>query len=257
MRIVTVASLILSLSSFSIYAASTSSPVTQAEKNSVNRALDKVAKQAGKKLPVTDVTRSPVPGLLQVTSDMSIFYVTPDGEYIVVGDILDLNKDKDSWSLTDQATRALRAKALAEVNPKDMIIFPSTASKKIGNATIFTDIDCPYCHKMQENIKEYTDAGIEIRYLAFPRSGPKTKSFDEAIKIWCASDKAKAYSDAIALKEYPKDTCKNNPVMMEYELGQKMGISGTPTIVLDDGSKVGGLVDAKTLVKIIKDAKKN
>lgn len=257
MRIVTVATLFLSLCSFSLYAANTSTPITQAERNSVNRAIDKISKQAGKKLPVTDISRSPVPGLLQVTSDMSIFYITPDGEYLFFGDILDLNKDKSSWSITDQATRALRAQALAAVSTKDMIIYPSTASKKIGNATIFTDIDCPYCHKLQENIKEYTDAGIEIRYLAFPRSGPKTKSFEEAIKVWCAPDKAKAYSDAIALKEYPKDTCKNNPVMMEYELGQKMGINGTPTIVLDDGTKVGGLVDAKTLVKIIKDAQKN
>lgn len=229
--------------------------ITKEQKTAVMNAMDKISKQAGKKLEVAAIAHSPVPGLLQVTSDLNIFYMTPDGEYVFLGDLIDTNKKKNNWSVTEQEMRLLRVQALNAVSTNDMIIFPATA-KKIGTVTVFTDIDCPYCHRLQENIKDYTDAGIEIRYMAFPRSGPKTKSFDEAIKVWCAADKAKAYNDAIELKEFPKDSCKNNPVMMEFDLGQKMGINGTPTIVLDNGAKIGGLVDVKTLVKIIKEEQK-
>lgn len=230
----------------------TAPTVSAGEKAAVKTALDKIAKQADRKFPITSIVPSPVPGLLQVTSDFNVFYITTDGEFVMVGDMLDTNKDKSNWSVTEQVLRKLRVQALSTVNPKDMIIFPATA-QKIGTVTVFTDIDCPYCHRLQENIKQYTDAGIEVRYLAFPRSGPKTKSFDEAIKVWCAKDKAKAYNDAIELKVYPKDSCWKNPVKMEYELGQKMGISGTPTMILDNGVSFGGMVDPQQLAKFIRE----
>jgi thiol:disulfide interchange protein DsbC len=232
-------------------------PITTAQKNAVNRAVEKLSKQTGQKIPVSNITSSPIPGLLQVTSDMSIFYITSDGEYLLAGDLLDLNKDKHSWSLTENETRALRVKALAAVSESDMIIYPATGKKKIGTITVFTDLDCPYCHKMQQHIGEYNDLGITVRYLAFPRAGTKSKSFEEAVRIWCAADKAKAYNTAVELKEYPKETCKNSPVQMEFDLGQKMGITGTPTIILDNGAKIGGLVQPAELAKIIAESRKN
>ena len=230
--------------------------VTVVEKAAVDRALEKLAKVAGRKLPVSDITPSPIPGLLQVTSDLSVFYISTDGKYVMVGEMLDVNSNQSSWSLTEKENRKLRVQALAKVDAKDMIIFPATATK-IGTVTVFTDIDCPYCHRLQEHMKEYTDEGIEIRYLAFPRSGPKTPSFDEAIKVWCAKDKQQAYITAIESHEFPKNTCYKNPVKMEFELGQKMGITGTPTLILDNGAKIGGLVDAKTLAKMIKEHSTN
>lgn len=239
------------------YCASSNQLVTTTQKNAINRAIDKLSKQTGKNIPVSDITSSPIPGLLQVTSDLNIFYITADGEYLFAGDLLDLNKDKNSWNITENQTRALRVKALAAVSEKDMIIYPATGKKKLGTITVFTDLDCPYCHKMQEHIGEYNDLGITVRYLAFPRAGSKSKSFDEAVKIWCAADKEKAYNTAVELKEYPKETCNNNPVQMEFDLGLKMGITGTPTIILDNGAKIGGLVEPNALAKIIAESRKN
>lgn len=242
----------LIVSSSSINAASLNNDnVSVAEKKIITQAVEKLSKIAGKKLPIAEITKSPIAGVLQVTSGLNIFYVSADGKYMIFGDMVDVNKDRDVWSFTEKETRKLRQQALAAINDSDMIIFPATGNK-IGTITVFTDIDCQYCRKMQENIAEYTEAGITVRYLSFPRAGPKSVSFEEAVKVWCAKDKAAAFNTAVVKKEFPKETCANNPVMMEYELGQKMGISGTPTIILDNGVKLAGVIDAQTLVKILK-----
>lgn len=223
------------------------------EKQVVTAAVKKISTSVDHELPISSITQSPIPGVLQVTSDLNIFYVSSDGNYAFFGDLIAVNKDKKQWSVTEQSMRKLRMQALANLNPKDMIIYPATAKKKLGTVTVFTDLDCAYCHKLHENIAEYTDLGIEIRYLSFPRAGLKSKSYDEAVKVWCAKDKAAAFTKAVKSKEYPEATCTDNPVAMEFELGQQMGVSGTPTMFLENGVKIGGLVDAKTLAKIIKE----
>ncbi len=232
-------------------APSNKSSIPASEKLLITNTLDKLGKDADHKIPLDDLQTTPVKGVLQVTSDLNIFYVTTDGRYLILGEIIDTTKEKNSWSITEQAARKLRAQTLATIDPKDMIIFPATA-KQIGVVTVFTDIDCQYCHKMQDNIKDYTDAGLEIRYMAFPRTGPKSPSFDKAISIWCSKDKARDYALAVSGKEVPKNFCENNPVNMEFELGMKMGVNGTPTMFLDNGTRFGGLVDPKILVKAIK-----
>lgn len=233
----------------SAYAANTQ--ITSAQKAIADKAVVKISDKVGKKLPITNITTTPVPDLLQVTSEMSVFYVSTDGKYAVFGDLVALDKDQKEWSITEQTLRTLRVQALAQVSTNDMIIFPSGIKNKLGTITVFTDLDCPYCRKMQEHISEYTDLGIEVRYLAFPRAGIKSKSFAEAEKVWCAKDKAKAFEIAATKQEFPKDTCSNNPVKAQFELGQKMGITGTPTIILSNGAKIPGMIEPKALAKII------
>jgi len=225
--------------------------VSEQDKKNVNVALEKISKQAGRTFTAESIKETPVAGLLEVNIDSGIIYIYRDGRFAFSGEILDLNKDKDHWSLTEEAMRKERKKLLATISTKDMIIFPATKTK-IGNVTVFTDIDCTYCRKLQANIKEYTDAGIEVRYVAFPRMGPGTPDFEKAITVWCSKDKARDYNLAAEGKDIPKNLCKNNPVTKQYELGQKIGVQGTPTMMLDDGNKIGGLIDAKELAKMIK-----
>ncbi len=249
------AKILVTLFLASLYSSLAVAAVSATEKQTVTAAVKQIAKKVDHEVPVTDISQSPIPGLLEVTSDLNIFYVTADGKYALFGDLIAVGKDLKQWSMTEQAMRKLRIQALAKIDPKDMIIFPSTAKNKIGTVTVFTDLDCGYCHKLHEKISEYTDLGIEIRYLSFPRAGLKSQSYTEAVKIWCAKDKAAAYTQAINSKTYPEATCENNPVAMEFELGQQMGVNGTPTMFLDNGAKIGGLVDPESLAKIIKENK--
>ena len=226
--------------------------VSDAERTQIVHALEKLTKVTGKKFKLTDLKPSPIAGLFQVTSDMNVFYVSKDGRYLLSGEMLDLSKDKNSWGLTEQAQREIRKKTLLGLNIKDMIVYAAKAPQ-IGAVYIFTDIDCHYCEHLQAHIKDYTDLGIEIRYLAFPRSGPKSPSFDKAISVWCSKDRQRDYTLATQGKEIPKNHCSNNPVAKDFELGVRMGVNGTPTIILENGVKIGGLADAKELAKLIKE----
>lgn len=226
--------------------------VSAVDRKQVSTALDKLSKAVGQKFYVSDVKLSPINGLFEVTSDMNIFYISKDGRYLMSGEMLDLTKDKKSWALTEQASREIRKKILSALDVKDMIVFKAK-KPKIGTVTVFTDIDCHYCERLQTRIKEYTDLGIELRYMAFPRSGPNTPSFDKAITVWCSSDRQRDYTLATQGKELPKNICKNNPVAMQFELARRMGVNGTPTILLENGIKIGGLLQPTELAKVLKE----
>ncbi len=231
--------------------------VSNTEKAIIKTALKNLSKQLGSQIPLTDIQSTPIPNILEVTSDLNVFYITDDGKYLFAGSLIDTAaKDTHTSSLTEIAVRKLRMQALADLKSEDMVIYRATKGKTIGAMVVFTDIDCPYCRKMQEDIEDYTNRGIEVRYLAFPRSGPDTVSFEKAVSVWCAKDKPHTYTLAVEGKELVKNLCRKNPVMMEFELGKKMSVNGTPTIFLENGAKLGGYVDAKTIEQLINEEKK-
>lgn len=252
--ILTLVCFVLSLNSGSAYAAKDPSGVSEVDKLNVAAALEKISTQVGKKLTAADVRPSPIPGLLEVTVDTNVLYVY-GGNFVISGEILDLSKDKKNWSITEQTSRRIRAKLLAALDPKDMIIY---AAKKpqIGSVLVFTDIDCTYCHKLQDNIQEYTDLGIELRYVAFPRTGPDTPSYYKAVSVWCSSDPKRDLTLSMHGTDLPKNKCARNPVDKEFELGLKIGVNGTPTLVLENGSKIAGLASPEELAKLIKEQSK-
>ena len=144
------------------------------------------------------------------------------------------------------------AKALAAASESNMIVFgPANAKMTV---TVFTDIDCGYCRKLHGEIDGYLAEGIKVRYLFFPRSGVGTPSFDKAISVWCADDRKAALTDAKAGKSIPDKKC-DNPVKEQMELGEKLGVSGTPAIILESGEMVPGYVPPKRLATMIKDGK--
>jgi len=253
-HILTVLFLCASLCSVAADAASNNG-VTAADKKVVAAALAKLSKTTGKTFTASDIKITPIHGLLQITADMNVFYVSKDGKYIISGEVIDLAKDKESWSLTEMAMRDVRKKALSEQDVKDMIVFPAKPPQ-LGIVTVFTDIDCQYCRKLQSHIKDYTDAGLEIRYMAFPRQGPGSPSFEKAITVWCSDNKPRDLTLAKEGKDLPKNLCKNKPVEKQFELGRRMGVNGTPTMFLENGTKFGGLMEPKELLKHIKEQAK-
>lgn len=227
-------------------------PIPVVQQKKITKIIESVSIEMGKNLSIDQIKASPIPGLLQITSGLNVFYISEDGQYLAFGEILDTSKNQSTWNITEQEVRQLRMQALATVKETDMVIFPSLG-KKIGTVTVFTDLDCGYCHKMQKNIKKYNNLGIEVRYLAFPRSGPNTPSFNKAITVWCSKDKAHDYALASDGQELAKNLCTKNPVTLQFELGRKMGINGTPTFILDNGVIIGGLVDPQTLVQMFRE----
>jgi thiol:disulfide interchange protein DsbC len=128
--------------------------------------------------------------------------------------------------------------------PSCFIFSPANPKYRV---TVFTDIDCGYCRKLHAQIADYNKAGISIEYLFFPRAGVGSESFDKAVSVWCASDRRKALTDAKLDKPVASKTC-TNPVRMDYDLGQRIGVDGTPAVYMTDGSYIGGYLSVQDML---------
>ncbi len=206
-----------------------------------NPALKKVLSSLAPGKTPDRLEPSPVPGLYQVVYGPQVFYVSKDGRFVVDGDVVDVKQGKN---LTEELRAAGRLKLINAVDPANMIIFAPKHVKHV--VTVFTDVDCPYCRKMHSQIDKYNQYGIEVRYLAFPRTGVNTPSYFKAVSVWCAADRKKALTAAKLGKPVPLRRC-NSPVDHQLTLAEKLGITGTPTLILEDGSVLPGYVPPKKL----------
>ena len=214
----------------------------------VNADNDELRKKIEKSLPdvkVTSLKAVDDTGFYEAVINGQILYFSKDGRYVIQGDMVSLDS---RINLTEQRRVSLRKDALAKLDEKDMIIFgPQKAKYTI---TVFTDIDCGYCRKMHAEMEKYNDLGIRVRYLSFPRGGIGSKSYDGAVNVWCAADRQKAMTKAKQGQEIPTKTCAN-PVKAEFELGQQLGVQGTPSIFLESGQNLPGYLPPEKLIQVL------
>jgi thiol:disulfide interchange protein DsbC len=187
------------------------------------------------------IAPSPVAGLYQVRYGTQVFYLSDDGRYVIEGSLLDLTSRRN---LTEEAKSGARKDVLDTMGEDKMIVFgPETAKHTI---TVFTDVDCPYCVKLHNEMEAYNKAGIRVRYLLYPRAGVGSPSYQTSVSVWCAEDRQEALTRAKNRKPIEQKTCEN-PVIEHLQLGQAVGVSGTPAILLDDGELVPGYRPAADL----------
>jgi thiol:disulfide interchange protein DsbC len=187
------------------------------------------------------IVKSGVPGFYEVTYGAEIFYVSNDGRYLFNGSVIDL---KDGKNLTEDKRDQGRLKLISGIDEKSMLIFsPKEVKHRI---TVFTDIDCQYCRRLHQEMAEMNKLGIEVRYLFFPRAGVGSKSYDKAVTVWCSANRQQALTDAKSGKNLPNKKC-DNPIEKHMALVEKFGITGTPTMILEDGSVIPGYVPAARL----------
>ena len=201
---------------------------------------------------IESVNPNATPALYEVMVGADVLYVSGDGKFVVQGDMLDIDK---KVNLTEETRSKARRKVMASIDPETMISFVPKDAKYI--VTVFTDIDCGYCRKLHSEISEYNKRGIGVRYLAFPRAGMNSPSYDKAVNAWCAKDRQKALTDSKLEKPVPtapKDC--NNPVERHLNLAQQLNLGGTPTIVLEDGSMIPGYVPPARLLSTLESAHK-
>lgn len=199
---------------------------------------------------VDSIGESPVPGFSEVVVGTTILYVSNDGRYLFQGNLIDVDGRRN---LTDERMAQLEEtaapKRLAAINAlpeASMIIFGPDQPKH--TITVFTDLDCGYCRKLHSEIKQYNALGIRVRYLAFPRAGIPSDSYDKTVSVWCAQDRNAALTAAKAGAQVAKKTC-DSPVGRQYDLGKQLGVTGTPTIITDTGRTIPGYVPPERLAK--------
>lgn len=182
------------------------------------------------------VSETPVAGILQVQVNGDIVYATADGKYLFQGRIIDLETRAD---LTEQAKAAQRLEVLKGLDVSQEITF--APADPVYDLTVFTDVDCGYCRKLHSQIAEYNQQGIAIHYMAFPRAGIGSASYDKFVSVWCADDQQAALTDAKAGNDPVSEQC-DNPIAAQYELGMQLGVTGTPALLTADGTLIPGYV---------------
>jgi thiol:disulfide interchange protein DsbC len=214
-----------------------------------SKKIREVIKQQLKAEP-TSIVKSPIEGLYEVTVPPRIFYVSADGRYVLLGNLIDINSRKN---LTQEKEGLARVAALDKMGEASMIVF---APKQVKHTiTVFTDIDCGYCRKLHNEIEQYNKLGIKVRYMAYPRAGIGSGSYKKAVSVWCAKDKNKAMTTAKNGGNVPSKEC-DNPVEQQFQLGQELGVNGTPALVLENGQIYPGYAPASKLIGVLESIKK-
>jgi thiol:disulfide interchange protein DsbC len=196
-------------------------------------------------LQVNAVANSPMAGVLQVFTQRGLFFTSADGRFFIEGNIYDLQQ---SELVNDVQMRSYVSEQLPALTDS-YIEYKAKDEKHVVYA--FTDPTCGYCQKLHSEMKQYNDAGITIRYLAFPRGGLNSKTALDMQHIWCARNQQHAMDLAKNNKRNPPAMC-DNPVQQHYTLGQSFGINGTPALILDNGRIIPGYQPVEGLLKHLK-----
>lgn len=198
-------------------------------------------------LEVATVEVSVVPGLYEVQfASGPVVYATANGDYMILGDLFSVGVDGYT-NLTEKRRDGERLAKLAGVKEKDMIIF-SPEGEPRAHVTVFTDISCFYCQKLHKEVPELNKRGVEVRYLAYPRSGQGSAGFSQLVTAWCSDNRQDALTKLKNKQAVPDKTCANNPVQAQYELGQELGVRGTPALITEDGTLIPGYQSADQLM---------
>jgi thiol:disulfide interchange protein DsbC len=197
---------------------------------------------------VSNVARSPYFGLYEARFDDRMIYTDAKVSYVIVGAIYDANTRQN---LTDARLRQLNRVAWDQL-PLDLAI------KKVkGNGArrlvIFSDADCPYCKRLESEMK--TLDNVTIYTFLFPIAELHPDSARKSALIWCAPDRSKAWDEWFASGKLPnnKGDCET-PITKTAQLGQKYRLNATPTLVFADGTMVSGAIPLDQIESELKQA---
>lgn len=197
-------------------------------------------------LPIESVRDSELPGFVQVNlRGGHKLYVSSDGEFFVAGDLYRVEAT-DFVNVSDQERNVSRKQLLDSLDEDEMLVFAPPADQIKATITVFTDIDCGFCRKLHQEVPEMNQLGIAVRYMAYPRAGIDSDSYNKIVSAWCAKDPLMALTKAKQGEAIATRKC-DNPVARQYELGGELNVTGTPTLIFEDGGMRGGYMPAKLL----------
>ena len=214
------------------------------ESEDIANIMERLEKLAPQDKP-DSIKPTAVDGLYEVIFGSEIFYVSSDGRYVIQGALLDLNTNEN---MTETTRATLRKTAMNQLKESEMIVF--SPEKPRHTLTVFTDIDCGYCRKLHSEMDQLNSYGVKVRYMMFPRSGPNTPSFQKAVNVWCAKDQQVSMTRAKAGESVPQANC-DHPINSQFSAGQQLGVTGTPALLLDDGTLIPGYRPAKDLAAML------
>ena len=206
-------------------------------------------------LEINKVNPSAMPGLVELITNQGLFYASADGKFFIQGKLYGLGRTVTNYS--EESLAQVRVEGMDTFSDA-MIVNPAKNEKHV--ITVFTDITCGYCRKMHEQMSDYNDKGITVRYLAYPRSGIKDRSgqysegFKDLRSIWCHENPEEALTKAKMGSSVAQRIC-DKPIEDEFNFGRQVGVNGTPAIILEGGMMVPGYKEPEALLNIIEQMK--
>lgn len=201
-------------------------------------------------LPITSIQESVLPGIYELVSDSQVYYLSPNGRFMLEGSIIDL---QEKVNVSDERRGGLQLALIDKIPEDQMLVFNNEESDADRWITVFTDTDCGYCQKLHQEVDSITEADIKVRYLLFPRAGIESASSTELQSVWCAEDPQDAMTVAKSGGTVTEATCEN-PIESHMDLARQVGLRGTPLIYLDNGTKIPGYRPAADLIQMINES---
>jgi thiol:disulfide interchange protein DsbC len=198
---------------------------------------------------IEGIEPSPVPGLYEVRfrsqNGMQVIYVDATGTYVIQGHILDMRRERD---LTEERLRKLNAVKFESL-PLDLAVKVQRGNGKRILA-MFSDPYCPACRQFERVLAQVDNVTVYV--FMYPVIRPENA--DHSRMVWCAPDRAKAWLD-LAAAPTPKlpsaaATC-GDPIDKVLQLGRRLGVNSTPTLILANGERVTGGLSAADLKELL------
>ena len=196
-------------------------------------------------LAVQSVQATPAAGVYEVVAKDQVYFIfaSRDGEsYYLTDQLTDLNTGRDLGASTRQG---IRQKILDDIGESRMLVYgPETAEHTI---TVFTDSTCGYCRLLHQQMADYNEKGIRIRYLLYPRAGKESDAYKTLVSIWCSNDRNNAMDRAKSQLPVEQNLCEDHPVDRHFSAGQRLSLRGTPHIVTESGDVISGYMPPEAL----------
>ena len=196
---------------------------------------------------IDEVRRTDMPGLYELRVGADLFYTDAEGNYLITGQLIDTRSKRN---LTEERMDKLTAIEFAALPMKDAFTVVRGDGKR--KLAVFEDPNCPYCKRFERDLQKVDN--VTVHLFLFPILGPD--SAEKSKNIWCAKDKGKTWEDLMVNgKPVAAAKCDTTAVTRNIEFGRKHKITGTPTMIFANGTRVPGAVSAAEVEKLLAAAK--
>ena len=194
---------------------------------------------------IDEVRRTPIQGLFEIRVGSDIYYSDAEGNHLIQGEMMDTRSKRN---LTQDRVDKLLAIDFKDLPLKDAFVMVRGDGKR--KMAAFQDPNCGYCKRFERDLQKVDN--VTVYMFLYPILGPD--SADKSRNIWCARDKARAWTDWM-LNDKPAaradGSCDTSALTRNLEFGRQHKITGTPTLVFTDGSRVPGAINAAQLEKLL------
>ncbi len=214
-----------------------------------DRLHESIVAASGNQLEILTIRPTPIATIYEVELNTGeLLYSDASGQYLFAGDMYQTTPD-GLLNLSIATRQEANQRKVAEIPDAEAVIYQPEGEVK-ATVTVFTDVDCTFCRRLHGDREVLLDYGIRIRYLAYPRGGENAESYDKMISVWCSEDRHRSMNQAKSGQNLPSRDCET-PVLAHYDLGNELGIQGTPALVFPDGRLIPGYVEPPRLAAML------